>query len=278
MGKLIICTGRQAENPFYFKLTDTFVYSIEELCYYLYHNIEVMNEDLFDSVLVDWIRVDLELGERANKLLELLDSKAGLKDYVVCVLCSADYYSEAEIKQLIYIMDELGKLTPIDKKKKKADNYMKYRQFTEAAMEYESILNSQEAAALDSIQYGNLVHNLALAQINTIGLIAAADRFKEAYDRNQNKESLRQYVYTLIMSRQEERLKLEVLNYGIGQDFLEEVQSELQLYYEEAEASEEYQVIGNLLEYKDSGRIVQFYEMTGDLINGWKQEFRRENS
>lgn len=278
MGKLIICNGRQAEKPFYFKLTDTSVYSIEELCYYLYHNIEVISEDLFDGVLVNWIREDLELGERADKLLELLESQAGLKDYVVCILCSADYYSEAEIKQLIHIMDELGKLTPIDKKKKKADNYIKYRQFTEAATEYENILNSQEAAALDNIQYGNLVHNLALAQINTIGLAAAADSFKEAYDRNQNKESLRQYIYTLIMIKQEERLKKEVINYGISQDLLEEIQSELQLYYAEAETSEDYQVISNLLEYKDSGRIVQFYEMTGDLINEWKQEFRRENS
>ncbi|MGB8453014.1 MAG: hypothetical protein WCD89_11885 [Anaerocolumna sp.] len=278
MGKLIICNGRQADKPFYFKLTDTSVYSIEELCYYFYHNIEIIHEDLFDQALLDWIREDLKLGERADKLLELLDSKAGLKDYVVCVLCSADYYSEAEIKKLILIMDELEKLTPIDKKKKKADNYMKYRQFTEAALEYENILNSQEAEVLDSIRYGNLVHNLALAQINTIGLTAAADSFKEAYERNHNKESLRQYFYTLIMSKQEERLKQEVLNYGTSQDFLEEIQSELRIYYEEAEASADYQVIGNLLEYKDAGKIVQFYEMTGDTMNEWKQVFRRENS
>ncbi len=277
MGKLIICNGKQAERPYYFKLTDTYIYSIEELCYYFYNNIEAITEDLFDYAFVKWIREELKLEERADKLLELLDSKAGLKDYVVCILCSADYYSETEIKQLLRIMDELGNLSPLDKKKKKADTYIKYRQFTEAATEYEKILNSKEAALLDSIQYGNLVHNLALAQINTVGLSAAADRFKEAYDRNHNKETLKQYFFALIMSRQEDRLKRESLDYGISADFMEQIQSELRSYYTEAEESEDYQSINNLMEYKDSGRIVQFYQLTGDLIHQWKQEFRKEN-
>jgi hypothetical protein len=80
------------------------------------------------------------------------------------------------------------------------------------------------------------------------------------------------------MSRQEDRLKQEILNYGVSQEFVQQIQNELQLHYAKAEASEGYQVIENLLEYKESGRIVQFYQMTDDLINQWKQEFRRENS
>lgn len=278
MGKLIICNGKQADKPYYFKLTDTYVYSIEELCYYIYNNIDIIQDELFCDELVSWIGEDLKLKDRADKLLELLEGKAVLKDYVVCILCSGDYYSESEIKKLLHIMDELGNLAPLEKRKKKADNFIKYRQFTEAALEYEMILNSTEAAGMDSITYGNLVHNLAIAQINTIGLAGAADRFKEAYERNHNGESLKQYFYALIISRQEERVKEEAAGYGIGQDYLEQIRRELQSYNGEAENSEGYQVIGNLLEHKDNGRIVPFYEMTGDLINQWKQEFRRENS
>lgn len=278
MGKLILCGGRQTDKPYYFKLTNTYVYTIEELCYYIYNNIEFIQEELFLEALITWIREELDLEDRADKLLELLENKAGIKDYVVCILCSADYYSETEIKQLLHIMDELGNLTPIDKKKKKADNYMKYRQFTEAALEYEAILSSTEAAGLDNAGYGNLLHNLALARIYTIGLAAASDTFKEAYERNQDRESLKQYLNALVMSRQEERLKQEVINYGIGEEELNRLRSDLEIYESEAKISEGYQVITNLLEYKDNGRIIPFYEMTEDLINQWKQEFRRENS
>ncbi len=277
MGKFIICNGKQADRPFYFKMTDTYVYSIEELCYYIYNNIDAMSGDLFGNALAVWMKEELDLAERAEKLQELIAMEAGLKDIIVCLLCSADYYSETEMKQLLNTMDELGKLTPFEKKKKKADNYLKYRQFTEAAMEYENILNSQEAVGLDSIQYGNLIHNLALAQLNTIGITAAADGFREAYERNHNIESLKQYLYTLIISRQEEKLRREFLNYGVDQELQEQLQSELESCYEEAEASADYEVIGHLLECKDSGRIVQFYQIAGDLINQWKQELRREN-
>lgn len=277
MGKLIICNGKQAEQPYYFKLTDTYVYSIEELCYYLYNNIEIIQEDLFDQALVTWIQEELELKERGDKLRFLLEGKAGLKDYVVCILCSADYYSEDEIKKLIHTMDEFVHLSPFDKRKQKADNYVKYRRFTAAQAEYESLLDSTDAAGTDSVAYGSLMHNLAVAQINTMGLAEAAERFKEAYERSHSKESLRQYFYALILTRQDERLEKEVMNYGASQDYLELLRNELENFYEEAEASEGYQVIGNLKEQKENGRIVPFYDMAGDVINRWKQEFRKEN-
>lgn len=277
MGKLIICNGKQAEKPYYFKLTDTSVYSIEELCYYIYNNIEIIQEDLFDLSLVTWLQEELGLQERGDKLRFLLEGKAGLKDYVVCILCSADYYSEDEIKKLIYIMDEFVGLSPFDKRKKKADNYVKYRQFTAAQTEYEGLLESPDAAGTDSAAYGSLMHNLAVAQINTMGLAEAAERFKEAYERSHSKESLRKYFYALILTRQDERLKQEMMNYGASPDYLEQLQNELENFYEEAEASEGYQVINNLKEQKENGRIVPFYDMAGDVINRWKQEFRKEN-
>ncbi|QHQ59547.1 hypothetical protein Ana3638_01000 [Anaerocolumna sedimenticola] len=278
MGKLILCNGKLAEQPYHVKLTDTYLYSIEELCYYIYNNIEVITEDFFNDTLINWIRMVLKLVQGADKLSKLLESKAGLKDYVVCVLCSADYYTETEIKQLLVIMDEWGNLTPIERRKKKADNYIKYRQYTEAVMEYEMILNSPEAASLDSLQYGDLIHNLALAQIYTIGLAAAAEVFKQAYERNHNKESLKQYLCTLILSKQEEKLNQEVLNYGVGEEYLEKIKNELDEYYQEAESSSGYEVIESLFEHKNAGQIVPFYQIAGELINGWKQEFRRENS
>lgn len=278
MGKLIICSGKQAEKPYYFKMTNTYVYSVEELCYYIYNNIEVIYEDLFEIPLVNWLQEELGLKSTAEKLLLQIEKKAGFKDYVVCILCSADLYTEPEIKKLLKTMDEYGDLSPIEKKKKKADNYMKYRQFTEAAKEYERILSSSEGAGMNGICYGNLVHNLAVAQIHTIGILAAADRFREAYERNQDRESLKEYISALIICRQDERLKQEIINYGISKEEQEQIQKELQAFYEEAEASEDYQSVKQLQELKDSGKVVPFYDAAGDLMNQWKQKFRRENS
>jgi hypothetical protein len=278
MGKLIICNGKQTEKPYHIKLTKTNIYSIEELCYYIYHNIDVINEEFFASCLTKWISEEVQLAERAIKLQELIKIGAGLKDLVVCILCSADYYSETEIKQLLLTMDEIAKLTPIEKMKKKADRYVKYRQFTEAVTEYENILNRKEAASLTSKEYGNLLHNLAVVQLNTVGVLVAADNFKEAYERNNNIESLKQYLYALKISKQEEKFQQETLAYEVNQELQEQILKYIERSYMEAETAEEYKVVNYLNECKQAGRISQYYQMAEDLINQWKQEFRRENS
>lgn len=278
MGKLIVCNGKQAGHPYYFKLTDTYVYSIEELCYYIYNNIDIIQEDLFTHDLADWIQEELGLQERGDKLHTLLESKAGLKEYVVCILCSCDYYTEVEIKKLLYVMDEFIHLSPFEKRKKKADNYVRYRQFTAAQAEYKEILSSPDAAGIDGVSYGTLLHNLAVAEMNTMGPGVAAEHFKEAYERSHNRESLKQYFYSLILSKQEERLQQEVINYGVEPDYLDQLQDELNNLYEEAKASDGYQVIKSLMEQKEKGRIVPFYELAEKIINEWKQEFRKENS
>ncbi len=278
MGKLIICSGKQAIRPYHIKLTDTGVYSIEELCYYIYNNIDMINEEFFNNELAAWISEELKLTERAEKLRELIRSDAGLKDIVVCVLCSADYYTETEIKQLLHLMDETARLTPVEVKKRKADSYLRYRQFTEAATEYENILNGKDAVNLTGEEYGNLLHNLAVVQLNTIGVSAAAENFKQAYERNHNAESLMQYLYALIISRQDERFMQEAAAYGVDQEKQIQIQTNFEQICREAENSEAYKEISELTADRQAGRISQYYQMAEDIIERWKQEFRRENS
>jgi len=277
MGKIIICSGKQTTKPYYFKITNTKIYSIEELCYYIYHNIDAMNEEFFGDSLVTWMGEELQLTKRAEKLQELLQLDAGLKDIVVCILCSADYYSEMEIKQLLLIMDEIKKLTPLEKMKKKADNYFKYRQFTEAATEYQNILNGKEIANFTSEEYGDLLHNLAVVQLNTESVSIAANGFKEAYERNHNSESLKQFLYALKLSKQEERFLQETIVYDVSQELQEQIQKDIELSYMKAESSDAYKAVNNLKECKDNGKISQYYQMAEELIGQWKQEFRREN-
>ena len=96
MGKLIKCASRIAEHPYCFKATRTNVYSIEEVCYYLKHNIYMMQEEVFDRAFADWIRGELGMEETADKLDKMRKDHNNLKDIVVTLCCSCDYYTEQE--------------------------------------------------------------------------------------------------------------------------------------------------------------------------------------
>ena len=62
MGKFIFCIGNKAKLPYTFRSTGISVYTMEELCYYLYHNIDTLEEDLADIQLVNWIRSEWRRG------------------------------------------------------------------------------------------------------------------------------------------------------------------------------------------------------------------------
>ena len=65
MGRLIQCCGRLAKRPYHFQLGDTRVYSIEEVCYFIAHNIYLLQRDIFGKGFVSWVREELALTELA---------------------------------------------------------------------------------------------------------------------------------------------------------------------------------------------------------------------
>ncbi|MDF2473606.1 MAG: hypothetical protein K0R21_1388 [Anaerocolumna sp.] len=278
MGRLIVCQGRQTVAPYYYKITNTKVYSIEELCYYIFTNIEILNKGFFGYPLCDWIEEELELPECADKLRKLLDADAMLADLVEVVLCSNGYYTDGEIRQILRYIGEMERLTPFQKKKKKADNYLRYRQFTEAETEYKQILGGTKIGVVTAKEYGDILHNLAVVQLNTVGVAIAATTFKEAYEKNQNVTTLKFYLLALKLSKAEERYQQEIEAYQVDHRLLDEIQSELDEGLREAEQSEEYKVVNTLREYKSAGRITHFYQAAEDIVEHWKIQYRRENA
>lgn len=278
MEKLIICNGKQAYIPYYFKITNTKVYSIEELCYFVYNNVEMLNEDFFGEPLIRWLKDELDLEDRANKLREIKSQAGSFKEIAVSILCSCEYYTESEIKNFIHNLDELVKLSPYEKLKKKADNYLKFRQFAEAAITYDKILDGEDVKSLSSEEYGNILHNLAIIKLHMVGITEAAESFKEAYERNKNPESLKQYFMALKLSKQDSIFLEEINAYGVTETLKDEILDEINTSLDEAKQSQEYKIMEEIQECKLTGRINQMYRIADELINGWKQDFRRENS
>ena len=61
MSSYILCQIKRASLPFYIKNISMNIYSIEELCYYLYHNIYLLDETIINEHLCDWLKKELGL-------------------------------------------------------------------------------------------------------------------------------------------------------------------------------------------------------------------------
>lgn len=273
MGKLILCSGERTNKPYLFTSSGIRVYSMEELCYYIYHHVYYVDEEMISDTLIDWIDTELKLTERAAKLKQLKQMNADLKTLVTVIMCSADYYTEYEIKSLLKLLDEITDMPFIKRKCLKAGFSLKSGNYHEAAAEYERILNSQEAALLSPEEYGDLYHNLGVAKAHTTGLLEAAEMFCQAYERNHREESLKQYLYALLLSGRQELFQEKRREYFISAELEQELVDRLDQWKDEANSTTLLQELIQMKEEREQGSQ-NLYQRAKELADSWKERVR----
>ena len=68
MGELILCSRPIAAAPFYIEELSVNLYSLEELSYYIFHNVYLLNSDFMSVELCQWVDSELGMKELANEL------------------------------------------------------------------------------------------------------------------------------------------------------------------------------------------------------------------
>ncbi|WP_310605168.1 hypothetical protein [Anaerosporobacter sp.] len=275
MGKLIFCTGKVTEKPYTFPFSKARIYSMDELNYYIYNNIYLISEEAFSYSFCDWLEKELRLPEVADKIRNLLNRRNNLKDIVVSLLCSADYYTEPQIRELIQIMEQIERMPLIKKRKIKADNYLRYGQYAKALAEYEIIVDANESAMFTQVEYGDIYHNLAVAKAKSVSASEAAKYYLIAYKQNQREESLMQYLYSLLLSKNTEEFKTACEEFGVSQE--QQSQLEEDIFAKELAALEiaEYENIDRLSALKKEGKVAQYYRELKGTIRQYKETYRK---
>ena len=73
MAGLILCTGEPAKTPYYILGLGMNIYSCEELCFYLCENSFILDRDIMDIKLCQWIEREIGLrkaiGARKSAIL-----------------------------------------------------------------------------------------------------------------------------------------------------------------------------------------------------------------
>ena len=268
MGKVILCSGRRAKEPLRIEMTDTVLYTIEELCFYLYQHIYLITEDFFSDYVISWLEAETGQKILAAKLRDLNRTQGSLKDKVICVLCSTDYYTEKEMKDLIVVMDKMDGLPLIKRRKMKADIYVKYERYLFAAREYEAILRSKDASILTPEEYGNLLHNYAVVLMYIVSLKEATVKMKEAY----------QYLWTLRLMGNTDKIDAEQKALLVP----EEIPSNLNEIVKEAESMESgntyHASYQKLREAKENSDAIKFYRDLDSMLEKWICEYRNKVS
>lgn len=255
-----LCIGKYAKTPYNIDNFFLNIYSAEELCYYLYENAYLLDEEIMNGRLCDFVENELELTELGRKLSGLIRAGASLCAFVSTILEDCYYCSREELKKIESSLRTNSELGIVEKRKARGDYLLGVDKYVLAIEEYNlAIYNADKESAKEFL--AKTYHNLAVAYSKLFLFEIAARYFGESYQILQDEDTYASYVMAKKMSAS-----------GKENDEAEDEQS----FYEDMPA--DYKIYVNAQNAKQEGKISEHYEILNQLITKWKQEYRKSTS
>lgn len=181
MGTVKLCIHETAKTPYCVEATGIHLYSIEELAYYLYENIYLIDERMIEEKLYDWLETQLGLTGLAKKLRGGRNMGIHVYNQVMAILQASEYYSEEELSKLSEKIKTISGLQTQERMKYKADELMQNENYWAAITEYERLLSIRQNSRLSVEFYAKVWNNLAACYGRLFLFEKAAGCFESAY-------------------------------------------------------------------------------------------------
>lgn len=256
-----LCLLEQAKKPYYIENIRTGIYSLEELCFYLYHNMCLIDTTIMNEGLCDWIRDELHLTKLYRQLYEQLEKKDGAAFFILPIFREAGYLSHQQMREYQERLAKLEVQSEDMKQKLRGDYLVKERMFARAVWEYRQILARKNPGKLGTQFYAGVWNNLGAAYAGMFQFEQASDCFWESYSLMKTKETFRKYISALPLFLSEEayRKKLEELK---ADPYLVQ---KIQEYNAKICQQPEFQEEAKRLHGRD----------TDELLREWKEQYCR---
>lgn len=272
MSKILLCVGKYARQPYYVKSACMKVYCVEELCYLFVSNPFVIDSEIMDRELAEWLDRECGLTQLSHQLLTLFHRGSQASIFVNTVLDYVNYCTPRERKKIEEVLQSNAGLSDYERRKKQGDYLLNYKKYRLALAEYDSLC--RELPETESALKPSLYHNMAVCYTGFFMFESAAKYFKRAYDMSRREESGIQYLLARRLSMREDAYVAFIAEHGEYHELSLKVEKLLTAAGGEFEASEENRMLSALKIYKDEGNVASYYDEIDRVIGRLKDEYR----
>ncbi len=219
-----LCQVPVASVPYYIENINTNIWSIEELCYYLYENIYLIDDTICNEVLCDWIRDELGLKRLYRTMYAHLDAQDGIAYFIIPIFREIGYLTGAKLHEYQEKLSRL-EIQPGDNRQKlKGDYLVRCGMYADGIREYRQILRRQSPGNLGAAFYAGIWNNLGSAYARNFQFEEAAEAFLKAWQLTHTKETLRKYVSVLPLFLDEEAYQEKLRQIGADPTLIARIQ------------------------------------------------------
>lgn len=248
MGGYILCQTSKAKKPYFIDNISTNIYTLEELCYYLHHNLYLIDQTIINEGLCTWIGEELNLPKLAVRLKPHVGKFASAEDILYPIFKEINYLTYEELRVLNMRLQKYDREDPVVRKKKKGDSLVENGIYVNAIQVYQELLMRKD---LEEIQRGlteSLYHNLGCAYSYLFQMEKAMECFWEAYQCAQSELALKHYLLAYRNICTQEEFDNVCENLGISETIKSEVQKALKSFAERPEEPVDMENIAVMLE------------------------------
>ena len=182
MSGYILCQVKRAKNPYYISNISTNIYSIEELCYYLYHNIYLLDETIINEQLLVWMKEELHLRRLYQRLYVLLEEKKNIGEFILPIFKEINYLSHDQFREMNERLKRFEEQPEIVRKKIKGDYLVDHEKYINAIQVYQETLKDTEEneTNMGSQFTGSIYNNMGCAYASLFQMNEALTCFQKA--------------------------------------------------------------------------------------------------
>ena len=252
MSGYILCQTQKAQRPYFIENISMNIYSIEELCYYLYHNLYLADHTVFNEELCIWLRDELGLVHLAAKLKQNLERNVSVEEMIYPVFKEINYLTYEEMKDFNSRIVTYGKEKAAVRQKRKGDALTENGMYVNAIQVYQKILERDDLAEQRKGFAASVRYNLGCAYSYLFQMEKAAECFLLAYQKEQSVKNLQAYLlaYRSIHEKVDyDKILLDLkVEEGLGKEVRESVKQALNSFAGIPEKKTEEENLDGLLE------------------------------
>lgn len=227
MSGYILCQIKRAKIPYYIENISTNIYSIEELCYYMYHNICLLDESIINERLLVWLRDELHLRRLYQRLYPLLDERDSIGEFILPIFKEINYLSHEQFRRMNERLKQFEEQPGAVKLKLKGDYLVEHEKYINAIRVYQSAMEESRETSLGEQFHGSIYNNMGCAYASLFQMEEALECFRKAYQVLHSRASMKSYLFAVCMNNGKEAYEKLSRDLGVDAETKKEMDTQM---------------------------------------------------
>lgn len=273
------CLGIYSQNAYYFERLDIPVYCMEELAFCLKENAFLLDTEIMNDSLLQFIGADCQVPELARQLYPMVHQKGSLSSFVTAILNYVGFFEKKVVQQVENTIRTGSGLTDYEKQKLQIDYLVEKKKYNAATEAYEVLIQAIEAeepANPKNVEVlADLYFNKGVVYTRMLLYRQAAVCFRRSYDLKKDRGAMQSYFFAKRMELSESEYVDMVAKHPECHDVSLQVERRIEELEKQWKGTTMCMGLEHMRQWRAMGEQLKYYEESEQIVDALKEEYRQ---